>query len=175
MISFEFNIFSFIGVLIVGYIINLMAMWFTHFIMHQTILGIPTYTVHFNAHHRLEWESIRGYEFYLWAILEHSTWFLFGVVYLVLYYFLFTDWIAYTLMSQLALVTVMTYYLHNEYEKKNSWFNRYHWFRKDRAQHGIHHKCPYENFHDGRNYSFGGPLGHLPDQLFGTFQASKKG
>ena len=174
MISFEFNVFNFLLVLIVAHLVNLFAIWSVHFLLHQKIFAIPFWHIHFNSHHR-QGKIVDAKSLY-WAIAEHSLWGILAVTYYVAYYVIFDNWIAWTFIIEGLVSISFTYYLHFEYDRRDSWLNRYDWFKRDRKLHYIHHGYyPKSTTWSSKNYAFGGPItAHLMDRLFGTFQPLKK-
>lgn len=177
MLFLEFNSLNFIGVVIVAHFCNLFGMWSIHFMLHQKVLGIPFYLLHLKAHHRIDY--ISNYQLNYLTAIEHLTWAMLILVYSVLYYLLFTPWIAGTFIIEGFISMALTYYLHLEYETKVSWLSQYTWFVKGRKLHLIHHRYKPssgsdETFIASKNYAFGGPItGNIMDQLAGTYEPIK--
>ncbi|NEQ83383.1 MAG: sterol desaturase family protein [Moorea sp. SIO2I5] len=173
MLSIEFNPIIFLGVVVVARLCNLFVAWFTHFLLHQNVLGIPLYKIHLNSHHRIEYNMYSRSDYY-WAISEHFTWGLFFISSLSVYHLLFSSWVEWTFCIDAVVNMVNLYYLHAEYGNKDSWLSRYSWFKKDRLLHKIHHSYDKTRFMNSNNYAFGGLIaGHLMDRLFGTYQPIK--
>lgn len=91
-----------------------------------------------------------------------------------LYYLFFPTWVAVTFIADVCFSLAFVYCIHWEYDKPDSRLDRFHWFRRGRALHKIHHSYVGEEFSRSRNDAFGGPLaGNLVDYLLGTFKGQE--
>lgn len=174
MIQIELNPVNFILLFPIAHVINaILLTWAIHFLLHQTILGIPLYKIHLYSHHRYHSNSLSSRQLYYLAILEHLLWTSIVILVFLLYKIFLSEWTLWYFISEGLFCIIIAFYLHREYENPSSWLNRYTWFVKARKLHQIHHYYSKEdNFSNSKNYSFGG-FGlrcHLADCLMGTFQ-----
>ncbi|MEK8016187.1 MAG: sterol desaturase family protein [Candidatus Parabeggiatoa sp.] len=177
MLFLEFNTINLIAVLIVAHFCNLFGMWSIHFLLHKKVFGIPFYLLHLKAHHRIDYLS--DYKLNYLTLIEHMIWGMLILAYSALYYWLFTTWIVGAFVIEGLISTLLTYYVHLQYETKESWLSKYAWFVTGRKLHLIHHRYrpssgSYESFIASKNYAFGGPItGNIMDHLAGTYEPVK--
>lgn len=181
MVHAEFSTFTFLLVLTMAYPAALFFSWALHFIQHQKILDVPLYFPHWRDHHLQtddpdEWRKrltsgprTSHTEFWV-SIAGHGLWFLlsFGVV--LLYFVMFTPWIATTLSAVLLATGAWHWYLHQMSHRASGdcWLARFQWFERERDFHRIHHLTS-SDFSNARNFAFGDPFSkHVMDYLFGT-------
>jgi len=156
-------------VLLVAHLCNLVLLaWLPHFLLHQTLLGVPLYKIHLYSHHQPKSKQSLPI-----ACAEHGLWL--GVVGGVLgaYALLLPPGVAAVFVGEGVLWGSLTYLLHAAFDQPAPWLGRYDWFHTARDLHRLHHQCSSaDTFAHSKNYSFGGfgLHGHLADRLLGTFQ-----
>ena len=182
MFYLEFNIINFLIVVVIAHFCSSFGAWFIHLLLHKKVLGIPFYRVHVGAHHRID--HISDYRLDHLSVLEHIIWTFLIIVYTSFCYFigysyfftflLWTFWVSITV----AIINLgLDYYLHLQFETKESWLKNYSWFTTGQKLHRIHHSYlsssdySYESLTKIKNYAIGGPItGALMDRLFGTYE-----
>ena len=166
----DFSPASFLAFLGVIHVVNLLLTWLTHFLQHQTILGIPLYRIHLKAHHEIDRRRLTARD-HLRMAAGYGLWSTLVVAGATLQCLFLPTWMAVTFVADAALIILFAYVVHREYDRPFSRLDRFEWFRRGRALHKIHHTYFGEEFSRSRNYAFGGPFaGNFTDYLMGTFQ-----
>ncbi len=179
MLHVEFTGLNFLLVLMSAYFTALCLSWAIHFVQHQTVLGIPVYRPHFQDHHLHvddpeEWNArLRcdpGIAFW-GSIVGHAMWVALASLSILLFFLVFSPWIATVFAVVGGAIGFLHWYLHQmSHRASDSWLLRFRWFRKECEFHQVHHLTSTGgNFANAKNYAFGDPLlKHVVDYLFGT-------
>ena len=166
----ELNPVTFVVVLVACHFGNIFFAWLLHFMQHRRVCGLPLDVIHFKAHHDRMLARTDPRTFRRYMVLGHAVSLsMIGLLFL-LYVWIFTPWVAVTLIVHGMLMGGFLYYSHREYHKRRSWLCRFQWFRRGRTLHRIHHGRS-ENFARSGNYGIGEPVtGQLMDVVLGTIR-----
>ncbi len=183
MLHVEFTGLNFLLVLTSAYFTALWLSWAIHFVQHQTVLGIPVYRPHFQDHHLHvdnpdEWNTRLRFNprIAFWgSIVGHAMWVVLASLSILLFFLVFSPWIATVFAVVGAAIGFFHWYLHQmSHTASDSWLLRFRWFRRECEFHQVHHLTSTGgDFANARNYAFGDPLSkHVMDYLFGTLDES---